>query len=156
MWKHTHHSIIHIEPYNQYIIPTSISSKNLAEAQKGLAFWCLPGLLGTLFVVESTRVLPQQCLFHRFRPSPDEAYPSWLSFDARKTWKVSICCLSGPAIGVIACFKCVIAFTPLYLSTMEFITPRIKREAKLTMWKVGSQSLSIVSLVIAMICAKPC
>jgi SSS family solute:Na+ symporter len=133
--------------FNQYIIQRALAAKNLAEAQKGLAFAAFLKLLVPFFVVVPG--IAAAVLFTDL-DRPDEAYPSLMNLMPVGLKGLVFAALVAAIVSSLASM-CNSVST---IFTMDLYSKFKQNESQTHYVKVG-RIVSIVSLVIAMICAKP-
>ena len=133
--------------FNQYIIQRALAAKNIAEAQKGLAFAAYLKLLVPFFVVVPG--IAAAILFSDLA-RPDEAYPNLMNLMPVGLKGLVFAALVAAIVSSLASM-CNSVST---IFTMDIYSHYKKDESQTHYVKVG-RIVSIVALVIAMICAKP-
>ncbi|KXI27629.1 sodium/sugar symporter [Paraglaciecola hydrolytica] len=133
--------------FNQYIIQRALAAKNIAEAQKGLAFAAYLKLLVPFFVVVPG--IAAAILFADL-DRPDQAYPSLMNLMPVGLKGLVFAALVAAIVSSLASM-CNSVST---IFTMDLYSKFKPDESQTHYVKVG-RIVSVVALVIAMICAKP-
>jgi SSS family solute:Na+ symporter len=133
--------------FNQYIIQRALAAKNLAEAQKGLAFAAYLKLLVPFFVVVPG--IAAAILFTDLE-RPDQAYPSLMNLMPVGLKGLVFAALVAAIVSSLASM-CNSVST---IFTMDLYSKFKPNESQTHYVKIG-RIVSVVALIIAMICAKP-
>ena len=133
--------------FNQYIIQRALAAKNIAEAQKGLAFAAYLKLLVPFFVVVPG--IAAAILFADL-DRPDQAYPSLMNLMPVGLKGLVFAALVAAIVSSLASM-CNSVST---IFTMDLYSKFKPDESQTHYVKVG-RIVSVVALIIAMICAKP-
>ena len=133
--------------FNQYIIQRALAAKNLAEAQKGLAFAAYLKLLVPFFVVVPG--IAAAILFADLA-RPDEAYPSLMNLMPVGLKGLVFAALVAAIVSSLASM-CNSVST---IFTMDLYSKFKPDESQTHYVKIG-RIVSVVALIVAMICAKP-
>ena len=133
--------------FNQYIIQRALAAKDIAEAQKGLAFAAYLKLLVPFFVVVPG--IAAAILFADLA-RPDEAYPSLMNLMPVGLKGLVFAALVAAIVSSLASM-CNSVST---IFTMDLYSKFKPNESQTHYVKIG-RIVSIVALIIAMICAKP-
>jgi SSS family solute:Na+ symporter len=133
--------------FNQYIIQRALAAKDLAEAQKGIAFAAYLKLLVPFFVVVPG--IAASVLFADLSRA-DEAYPSLMNLMPSGLKGLVFAALVAAIVSSLASM-CNSVST---IFTMDIYSHVKKNESQTHYVKVG-RIVSVVALLLAMICAKP-
>ncbi|MCM2681128.1 sodium/sugar symporter [Echinimonas agarilytica] len=133
--------------FNQYIIQRALAAKNIQEAQKGIAFAAYLKLLMPLIVV-----LPgiAAVILYPQLSSPDQAYPSMMSLMPVGIKGLVFAALIAAIVSSLASMTNSIST----IFTMD-IYSKIKPKKSQNHYVLIGRIASLVSLVIALIVAKP-
>lgn len=133
--------------FNQYIIQRALAAKDVAEAQKGIAFAAYLKLLVPFFVVVPG--IAASLLFTDLARA-DEAYPNLMNLMPIGLKGLVFAALVAAIVSSLASM-CNSVST---IFTMDIYTHFKKNESQTHYVKVG-RIVSVLALVVAMICAKP-
>jgi len=133
--------------FNQYIIQRALAAKSLEEAQKGIAFAAYLKILVPFFVVVPG--IAAAILFADL-PRPDEAYPSLMNLMPVGLKGLVFAALVAAIVSSLASM-CNSVST---IFTMD-VYAHYKKDRSQTHYVAVGRIASIVSLIIAMICARP-
>jgi len=133
--------------FNQYIIQRALAAKDLKEAQKGIAFAAYLKLLVPFFVVIPG--IAAAILFADLE-RPDEAYPSLMNLMPVGLKGLVFAALVAAIVSSLASM-CNSVST---IFTMD-VYAHYKKDASQTHYVTVGRIASLVSLIIAMLCARP-
>ena len=133
--------------FNQYIIQRALAAKDLAEAQKGIAFAAYLKILVPFFVVVPG--IAASVLFTDLDRA-DQAYPSLMNLMPIGLKGLVFAALFAAIVSSLASMCNSIST----IFTMDIYSHFKKNESQSHYVKVG-RIVSILALIIAMICAKP-
>lgn len=133
--------------FNQYIIQRALAAKSVQEAQKGIAFAAFLKLLMPIIVV-----LPGIAIYvlHPDLSAPDQAYPQAMSLLPVGIKGLVFAALLAAIVSSLASMTNSIST----IFTMDIYRSFVKEADSSSLVSIG-RSVAVVSMVLAMICAKP-